>query len=373
MLHIIYFLEGSLVGDQNNTLGVARETAALYRQAEQQVTITELKTVDEAKEFIIRLERNEKPVIAISAGEVGAAKLEDLKLQLGDKVYAVWGGHQIPVAMNLGLFNRVSLPKGAASHAQKVSLGRCLTETFGVPHNLIKADLEEEYRKWQDRVPITDKKKLVVILGGNAPLPDSTQLYYKPEEAIKLANYIADLARKEGYYVYVTNGPRTGKFSHEGKEINTAHQDDTDLTQPTDPVTKAFIGTLKDKGFKDYFFVDFKRENKALKKPAISVYKAFLNIADGLVLPGESTSMISEGTDFISSVQVYLTGSMNKGHHDSLATFLSRKKIDVLSEDFVLTPSSLPEVGAPDPAALQVAKVIKEDIESRGLARSGAG
>jgi hypothetical protein len=53
--------------------------------------------------------------------------------------------------------------------------------------------------------------------------------YYTSEDAVKLAEYVSNLALKENYVVLVTNGPRTGKYDAKtGKELDVHNKNITD-------------------------------------------------------------------------------------------------------------------------------------------------
>lgn len=371
----IICLLSSLIGDMSNARGVARSTADLY--APDAVIAHEIKAeeVDKA-DALIRTFNDADKVIVISAGMDGLDAALDLKSSFEDRIYVSWSGHQFPEGRDALPIDRVNLPRGVAPYALKSS--DRLTETTGVPHNLTKADLEVSRREWSNRIPATDKKKLVLILGGDAPLSDGkTQKFYTTKEAEELADYIATLAKTDDYYVYVTNGPRTGKFNNATmNEDKTVHRGDADLSEPTDPVSVAFVNRLRSMNFKDFYFADFRYGT-----PSISAYKPFLGLlgsSDLLILPGESVSMFSETVDLIHNRIGYITGSMNDGHHENMERFKNESPIAILSlptatgESKLEMSSLIGGVEAPEPAAMTVAKAIKADLartQTTGLQR----
>ncbi len=368
-IQIICLLSG-LIGDQYNAQGVARSIASLYPSETIFVTDVKASEVDKADALIKAFSDDDK-VIVVGAGDDGLDAALALKADFKDRVYVSWSGHQLPEGREISSIDRVNLPKGVASHASKVVLGDRLTETTGVPHNLTKADLEAERLKWADRIPTTDKKKLVVVLGGDAPLADNaTQKFYTVKEAEELADYVADLARSGDYYIYATSGPRVGKFNHTTREEDkTVHRGDTPVSEPTDPVSEAFVNRLKSKGFeagRDFYFADFRYGS-----PSISAYRALLGLlgeSDVLMLPGESVSMFSETLGVANNRIGYITGSMNDGHYKTFGQFSKESPIAVLSlptatgkRELAASPLS-GEVGVSEPAAMIIAKAIQTDL-----------
>lgn len=367
----IICLLSSLIGDQHNAQGVARSIVSLYPSEPIFVTDVKASERDKAEGFISDFSADDK-VIVVGAGDDGLDAALALKADFKDRgVYVSWSGHQLPDGREISSLDRVNLPKGVASHALKIVLRDCLTETTGVPHNLTKADVEAERLKWAGRIPTTHKKKLMVVLGGDAPLPDKvTQKLYTVKEAEELADYVAYMARTGDYYIYATSGPRVGKFNPEtGAEDETVHRGDKAVSEPTDPVSKAFVNRLKTAGFKvgrDFYFADFRYGT-----PSISAYRALLGLlgkSDVLMLPGESVSMFSETLGVAKNRIGYKTGSMNKEHSKTFGQFLKESPIAVLSLPTAtgkkkLVLSSFTGEVALEPPAITVAKAIKADLD----------
>lgn len=368
----IICLLSSLIGDQYNAQGVARSTGSLYPPEKIVVTNLEASKVDQVNALIRTFLYDDKViVVVVCAGDDGLGVALALKAYFKDRIYVSWSGHQLPDGREISSLDRVNLPKGVDSHALKIVLRDRLTETTGVPHNLTKADLEAERLKWADKIPITDKKKLVVVLGGDAPLPDNvTQKFYTVKEAEELADYVADMASKDGYYIYATSGPRVGKFNHTTREEDkTVHIGDKPLSEPTDPVSEAFVNRLKLRGLKagtDFYFADFRHGT-----PSTSAYRAFLGLLGEfgvLMLPSESVSMFSETLGVAKNRIGYITCSMNDGHYKTFAQFSKESPIGVLSlptatGKIELAASPLSgEVGVSEPAAMIIAKAIQADL-----------
>jgi mitochondrial fission protein ELM1 len=365
-IYIICLLS-SLIGDMSNVRGVTRSMYDFY--ASKQLIIHEIKANEVKKaDALIRTFKDADKIVVIGAGADTLAAALTLKNSFKDKIYVAWSGHQLPEEENLLLIDRINLPKGIAPDILKNS-GH-LTETIGVPHNLTKADLKNSLEEWSDKIPVTNKKKLVLILGGDAPLSDGkTQKLYTAKEAEELADYIEILAKKDDYFVYITNGPRTGKFNnHTMKENNTAHRGSADISEPTDSVSAAFLNRLRSKNFKDFYFADFRYAT-----PSISAYKPFLGLlerSDLLILPGESVSMFSETIGLTNNRIGYITGSMNNAHYKTMEGFKKESHISILSLPvtagiYDLEKSAIAGTAEePEPAAMTFAKAIKADLES---------
>jgi hypothetical protein len=268
----------------------------------------------------------------------GAHMLEPLQILKSANVTTAFAAHQIPQNILLSsYFDSIAFPKHVIDEELREFYGDKLTETIGVAHNLTKADCVVEFEKRPELVEIAKNPKiLVAILGGDAPLPSGVQQYYLPAEAIKLAEYCAAKAR-EGFFVVATNGPRTGKFNPEnGADLNTHRVVDpktaAKIDYKLDLVTQAFCekmqasGFVEGSGFKLYDF-------KFLEKGVDSAYKGILSMAVqssasqasaaagnikevSVLVPGESTSMISECCDFLPAQAVVIVpnGAMNSDH-----------------------------------------------------------
>jgi mitochondrial fission protein ELM1 len=369
----IICLLSSLMGDKYNAQGVARSIGSLYPP--ETIVVTDVKASEApSADALIRAFSDDDKVIVVGAGDDGLDAALALKAAFKDRVYVSWSGHQLPAGREISSLDRVNLPKAVAPHALKVVLGGHLTETTGVPHNLTKDDLKPERSKWPDKIPTSGKKNLVVILGGDAPLADNvTQNFYTAKEAEDLAEYVADLARSGDYYIYATSGPRVGKFNHETREEDkTVHRGDTPLSEPTDPVSEAFVNRLKLRGLEagtDFYFADFRHQPPPT--PSISAYRPLLGLLgelDVLMLPGESVSMFSETLGIAKNRIGYITGSMNEDHYKTFAKFKECSPIDVLSLPTATGKTELVvstlrgDVGTPEPAAMTIARAIQSDL-----------
>jgi hypothetical protein len=131
--------------------------------------------------------QDDHPIIIVSSRDKAIAPLIELEKKFHDKIFTAWSGHQTPNNKDLSELDQITLPVGTASPETRARLSNKLIETVDVPHNTTKEILNIEYRLWQDKLPKTDKKKLMVVLSGDAPNADGIQQIYSTEEAIKLA------------------------------------------------------------------------------------------------------------------------------------------------------------------------------------------
>jgi hypothetical protein len=360
MIKILCLISCLFVGDDNNARGVARSLAQQYGEGVQSEEYNRAhedaytKTIDEAL-------AQEKRIVVIGAGESCLEPLKKLKQKYGNKLFAAWAGHQIPTAnalCDLKLFDQVAVPIASISPSDKDTLKDILIETIGVPHNLTLADIEQEHQEWKSRLPMPEGPRMVVVLGGDAPDAQGRQLLYTGQEAQALAHYLIARAREKNAFIYVTNGPRTGKYNESTRtEEAGAHRGEAPLSEPTEAVSKAFIKAIADQGWERVHFADFRYGQK-------SSFKALLKIADELYLPGESTSMISEAADFVSQLIVYHTHSMNENHYASLEHIKTLYPLAVLTKTFnYQQPSSMAQKAMP--AAQQVAQGIIEKMKKK--------
>ncbi len=421
-MHVICLCSG-LVGDCNNALGVTRFLAEINKEAivhridfaetAQQTDEQAIESADVAvrsaaeKMDEIKASDAGSKFVVVGAGRLGLSIVATLKMKFPD-IYTSWSGHQLPKLLltsdlkaklesdkaslpfdesilgkrdflEATLPNRLALPGGV--EAPKHVLGDRLIRTVGVPHNLTKTDIAHEAETWLSKKPedggipsVEGKKKLVVFLGGDAPDRANVQKHYTPEEAKALADYVVEEFLKKGYFPYITNYPRTGRFDSQSVREE-AHSGESSILEPTDLVSATFLNSLKEAGFekgKDFYFADFRFSTR--EKPSVSVYKALLGInPDKAFWPGESMSGAAEGCDFFPNgrIVVYKTGSMNDDQEAGLRYLLeNRTKISYLdpttrileSSSLRLAVGSSEDEVVPKPAAMTVAEAIQADL-----------
>jgi len=364
MIKIICLISGIFIGDDNNARGTARSFASLYPTGD--VSIAEHKIADSTDSIERDIEESitsEQKVTIIAAGNSSIATAKSLKAKYGERIFVSWSAHQLEEGnlADVAAFDQVAIARGAVSHEARARLAGKLIETTGVPHNLLAKDLDDDFEALKSKIAVTDRKKILVVLSGDAPDSTGTQHLYTSEEALKFASYIITKAQAEDCFVYVTNGPRTGKFLIDGIAVDTAaHRSEAEINIPTDPVSSAFIEALTADGFRDFQFFDFRYGQQ-------SYYKALLRICDSIYLPGESISMVSEGSDFKTDVTVYHTGSMPDSYYREIDVIRVQKSfISVLDTSFVLTPGTDAALASSfKPAAQEVAEGIQDKLIER--------
>ncbi len=175
--------------------------------------------------------------------------------------------------------------------------------------------------------------KVGLILGGDAEMLDGKNWQlFSPENAKKLATEVATLIKQTGYKFLITNGPRTGAFINLTTRDPNAHKSSTKEGSAdgsaVDKVSKAFLDELTKVGLKegeDFEFYDFQFGTpSALKAILAIIYKN----KGFMIVPGESTSTISEITAIMPTV-IYRNDAMNDVHEAYLAD-LTRNKVAVL-------------------------------------------
>lgn len=293
-------------------------------------------------------------VLLIGAGEGGLQAIKNLKMH--PHLIICLTSHQLLAGYKnadvLAKVNFIALP-AHVSAKDKELIGAKLIETVGVSHNRQASKIEEIYEKWQKELP-TCSSYLGVILGGDAPLPPPTKgmKWFTEKDVVSLANYIAPLAKEKKSCVLVLNGPRTGKYDKNQQEMLTVHRNGE-----SDPLSKLFLKKLKEQGITATFF-DFQHKSEGSKNSE-RPYNTFelvigaLRAHDGVLLvPGESTSMISEAVDTLPSrkVIVYQNTAMNEVHEAHVASELAAGRIIVL-EDYMKFKNPRPESGAAKPSA----------------------
>ncbi len=341
-------------GDHNQTLGIA---AALEKHSHQKVTLkdldTKLITPSEIKAEIDKDLLQEK-VIVVGSGEGGIEGIKDLSPQSNLIIcltsHMFLKDFQDPALLQKVTF--IALPIHETTSNQEI-LKEKLIKTVGVSHNRQAETADKIYGEWKKVLP-TCKEYLGVVLGGDAPTPSKEIKLFTEHDATKLATYIAQHAQNA--CVLVLNGPRTGKYGTDNKEIMTVHRQGQ-----SDSITKFFQQSLAAQGIKNVKFFDFQHnnpENKAWVLPYNSfdlVVGAVKATHGKMLIPGESTSMISEAIDVLPSghVLVYENNPMNEVHSAHVTSELAAGRIAVLQNyRDVLTPKINAE--GPKPSAAQV-------------------
>ncbi len=385
------FTDGKNVGDNSAAFAAAREVESrLEAQFGKNCEINNVKIDVENKsaELLSYLERESDKIIVIGSGAHLLEPMKNLK-EANPDIITFFASHQIP--QNLGEYlsslNLVSFPTHILKdlpEGEKASFQNKLVETVGVAHNLVQSDLDREYdiRRQNGEVPDPSEKIALVILGGDALLPHEINgkkyQYYIKKDAEDLAEYSADLI-DQGFTVYATCGNRTGMLNPETEESLHTHRlihpvTKAEIDYQIDPVSQAYIeriaarqgeaGRESDQNFK---FFDF----KFLEKGVDSAYKALLtavqkNPGENLVLvPGESTSMISECCDMVpnQSVIIVPNSAMNPSHIAHVASVIESGQAKLLEPQSKEVSSQITETTTSMSAASKIACRIVDQVE----------
>lgn len=355
-------------GDHNQALGIAR---ALQKQADKKVEFKDIDTKTTAllkiKEAIAKGLLHEK-VIVIGVGEGGIDGIEMLSshpnLTICLTSHMFLERYKDPKLLEKTRF--IALPTHTLSHI-KEQLRDKLVETIGVAHNHQPGDPDKVYEKWGGKVLPSCKTYLGVMLGGDAPAPGQDIKFFTEEDATKLANYIIQNAKDA--CILVLNGPRTGKYDKAQREILIVHR-----KGHSDHITKLFEEQLAQDGVQNIKTFDF-QHNTPDNQEWILPYNSFELVVGALkatqghiLIPGDSTSMISEAIDMLppGKVIVYETSAMNEVHNAHLMSELTLERISILEEYHHLKAPALNSITSnpthPPPfAAVTIAQRIWEE------------
>lgn len=266
-------------------------------------------TLEEIRKIEGLIQQTQEPIILLSGHTFGPVVFKQITQSLSSKkrqqlitcltAHQLWKGWEDLSRKNV---NFVALPRhiflenpGAKEYfsaTKEDSDKPYLIQTIGVSHSLSSKTTKETFQQHQTGSlrPWSEKKRpLLVVLGGDVQNKDGTWHLYSTEETKKLADLVALFMKEYNIdYVIITNGPRTGRI-----DSHTKSQDATSGYHHLDPVTLAFSKALEEKG------ISFQLENFVFGQPSqFPVLLGLLQKTGGLALiPGESTSMISQAID----------------------------------------------------------------------------
>lgn len=336
-------------GDRNHTLGIANHLSA------QAIEIDTSSTSPESiKEDVLKALKNEK-VIVLGAGEGGVQGIQQLST-MPNLTIALSSHMYLPSYSDdvINKVNFIALPKHTPDNDKK-KLGAKLIEVTGVPHNRERKVAEQTYNEWKKELPACSRY-VGVMLGGDAPTPTNQIRLFTKKDAEQLAKYLAEHTKDE--CILVLNGPRTGKHDDNHNVISTAHKNGK-----LDKVTQHFVHLLKEQlDSKRVKVFDFQFNNK-------TPYNSFdlaigaINETDGyLLIPGDSTSMVSEAIDNIKPghVLIYTNNAMNEIHTAHVQTELEASRASVLENYQAVKTNSPSTSQASESAAESIAKKLKE-------------
>ena len=202
-----------------------------------------------------------------------------------------------------------------------------LIKTIGVSHNRQIEAIEQIYQANKNKI-LKNGPYLGVILGGDAATPEGKIQLFTEENARRLANYVADI--RQGRHLLIVNGPRTGKHDAQLQEIKTSHRDGQ-----KDFVTQAFIDELPKRNISEDQYAIFDFQFNVPNNDMDLVLGALRHTQSSVLVPGESTSSISECIDVLhpNAVIVYCNTAMNLVHGAHVKTEMDANRIKLLSLD----------------------------------------
>ncbi len=289
----------------------------------------------------VKEDKETKKVIVIGAGEGGIDGIQqfpqNLNLMICLTSHMFLERYKDPELLKKVMF--IALPTHDTSFDHE-NMGRKLIETIGVAHNRQVEDASSAYQKYQSELP-EGKTYLGVVLGGDAPTPTKEINLFTKEDAEKVAAYVIKKAQESNASVLISNGPRTGKYTLEKMEIKTAHRDGK-----LDSVTAHFKEILETKlGETRVKVFDFQFD----QKPPYNSFELILGAVKAtkgeLLVPGDSTSMISEAIDTMAPqrVVVYENSAINEVHHAHIASEFEAGRAAILKDQTVAIPLTISE------------------------------
>jgi len=348
-------------GDHNQALGIER---AMNELSTEKLTLEDIDTTKVTPAEVMKKVEHDlttQKVVIVGIGEGGVKGVQDLSPQK-NLIIALTSHMLLKDYENSDLQNKVNyiaLP-AHVSLLEKKRIGNKLIETTGVSHNRQSLDVDKTYADYKKELPESDTY-FAVVLGGDAPSPTKEIKHFTTFDADKLAQYVIAEVKKTNRQVLVLNGPRTGKYDENGQEIPTSHKNGS-----YDFVTAHFVKTLEsglDK--KNIKVLDFQFKDKPPFNTFDLVLGALKEKEGTILVPGESTSMISEAVDNLpqGKVLIYENGAMNNVHTAHVNSELRAGRASVLKDyQTIQTPEIATTTKTPS-AAQVIAKRLVQDLQ----------
>ena len=358
---MILIINPKNVGETSQIRGVARYLYSDLRK----LHIEEVESTNIPRALELLAKHNNTKNFVMASGSEGINILREIKSK-SPGVFSIHLSHQIydhseRLFMTEHSFNGANimvLPRHIVTkqfEALALASQTKLITTIGVAHNLRTSDIETAYEQQILTMPgATADKYALVIIGGDAQNADNSWNYFTKSDAIKLAKIVQKSIDKDTY-VFVLNGPRTGK-----------HNPDTKLEDPNvhrseilDPVTQSFVNYFKDR--EKFHLFDFQYGKAGMYRPLLGKMLHASN--SKIFVPGESTSMISEIVDSVGSnekhqIFVYEHAAMNKGHKGHILSEHAAGRIHLLSKG----GNVVQQITAKDAKTNAAAKIIADEI-----------
>lgn len=360
---ILLVVNPNNVGESSQIRGVARYLKADLTKAH----IEEVSSSDLSKAFTLLAQYNGTKNLVIAAGAGGINALREIKSK-SPGIFSVYLSHQIYDNSNALLMtehspngaNLMVLPKHVANskfESLVTSSKTKLVRIIGVAHNLHKSDIESAYETQILSMPgTTSDKYALVIVGGDAQNPDGSWNYFTKNDAAKLAK-IVQKSIDENTYIFVLNGPRTGKHNPDTKAENT----DAHRSANLDSITQTFADYFKNR--ERFHVFDFQYGKPGMYRPLLGKMLHATN--SKIFVPGESTSMISEIVDSVGSnekhqIFAYENSAMTRVHKAHISSEHAAGRINVISKN----GGMIQQITAKDAKEHSAAKAIAENIMS---------
>lgn len=333
--NIVVVLNEGKIGDQNQLNGVITDIHTKYPVLSiQYISNNEIKLLEEILDEACH---TNKKTALLTSGEDGIKVIKAVSGKICSNIVILNSAHMIfkEHTSILGKANIIALPKHSVDK-QFLQLAMEkkteIIQTVGVAHNLTTKMIKQEYEKHAKEFKWLEGKDQIamVVLGGDAPTSDGIMKFYTVEEGIRAADYIGNFCKKENYSLMIFNGPRTGQYDPKTSNKNELVHKDEQL----DLVTKAFIERLakylQPSQFKLY---NFSHTTPSPYKAGFWVVK---NAKKGkCFLPGESTSMISEGNDNLAGNTIIINnGAMNEIHLKHVNSEVNAGRAIALDQNF---------------------------------------
>jgi len=274
--------------------------------------------------------------LVIGSGEHCLKGMRQVKESNPD-VKCIFSAHQVPKRITNGdkcsFLDCIYLPNHLPNIPDFLQNDRRLVTDIGIPSEFNKLELIEKATAQRDKAPWfklpEGKKPLLVVLPGDAQDESGQDRFFRVKDAHKLAARVAGIIRDENGYLFLTNSPRTGKYTENTHKFTEGQEYELDI------VTRSFINALKivlNIRDKDFAFSDFKFvfDVNGQRLGTNSAYYYFLNEIvqkDGMFLvPGESISMINEGVRVVSpeNLVIYENCVVNDSHRSFSQEMLER-------------------------------------------------
>ncbi len=279
----------------------------------------------------------------ILVGDAGAKAVEQLSVP--QNVQLFWSGHQrspaLKHAVESGKINTVSIARSGISRAETIHFARHAQVHLvpGVPVEMKEDVVHASYLQHQEQLLAQeDKRRIVLILGGDAPDLEGNRGYIPPEEGRQIGVMLAALAKQHNAVVAIINNPRTGEYDPLTGQETLAHHNwhpDTGetLEQNYDKTTQALCALLEEETV-PFQIYDFRWGTQKLRTeaaktavgsshPVTSMYDPVMGLIlsdpNAMVLyTGESITEGNKCAKYLLGRQTYAitVASMHEGHED---------------------------------------------------------